>query len=526
MDDSDATSARYRELIDQLQQLNMIGIALSKEKDTSELLKQILTCAIDLTNSDGGTIYSIKEGNAEFAFMCSHTLGITPDQPLSKKPQPIPLYLDDGKANDQTVVVYVALSNVTINIDDVYVGGKFDFTGSKQVDKKLNYRTKSMLTIPLCDQENTVIGVLQLINALEKDKKTIVPFSSKRQLVAESLASQAAITLTNQQLIEDQKALFEGFIKVIASAIDEKSPYTSNHCFRVPELALLIAGAVKDDCKHAYQDKHFTEEQIYELKIAAWLHDCGKVTTPEHVIDKSTKLETIIDRIDTVKQRYEHLKLQAENNALKQQLAAAGMTPNTNITEQVQQLDEELAFLEAANTGGEFMSAESQERVKMIGQQQMHYQNGAHEALLTEEEIYNLCIAKGTLTTEERLTINNHIVVTQKMLHTLPYPQYLKNVVEIAGNHHEKRDGSGYPQGLTGDELSLQARIMCIADVFEALTAADRPYKRPNTLSESINIMQKMDADGHFDTTLLNFCIEQDVFKQYAEQFLAEEQCC
>jgi len=516
------TTHSVQELIDQLQQLNLIGIALSKEKDTKQLLKQILFGAVHLTHSDGGTIYTINDHKeAEFAYMYSKTLGIHPDDVLQKKPDPIPLYTDNGEPNEHMAVVYAALNNITININDVYAGGKFDVSGSKKVDRELNYRTKSMLTIPLCDQENTVIGVLQLINALSETGNEIITFTEENQLIAESLASQAAITLTNQRLIADQKDLFEAFIKVIAAAIDEKSPYTSKHCFRVPELALLLAKAVNDSDQGVYQDVSFSEDDFYELKIAAWLHDCGKVTTPEHVIDKSTKLETIYDRMETVSHRFELLKCQKQIDSLQRQLSAAGLeVRDDGLSAELQKLDEDRDFLKTANIGGEYMPPNAQTRVKNIGKTLL----SDSAQLLTENEIHNLCVPKGTLTSEERLTINHHIVVTQDMLKKLPYPKYLSNVIEIAGNHHERADGAGYPNGLKQEEMSLRARIMCIADVFEALTAADRPYKLPKTLTESLGIIDKMNDQGHFDKDLVNLFVQDKVYLQYAHAFLSDAQ--
>ena len=342
--------------------------------------------------------------------------------------------------------------------------------------------------------------------------------------MVEALASQAAVAITNKNLIRDLEALFESFIKLIASAIDEKSPYTGGHCARVPEITIMLAEAVAGTKDGPFADVVFSEKEMYELKIAAWLHDCGKVATPPHVVDKGTKLETIFDRIELIKTRMELLKRDAEIAFLKRQLN--GQAPESFDDEYkttISQIDANMKFIEECNVGGEFMKPELQDRVKSIAQQQLNI-NNKETNILTDEEMRNLNIPKGTLLPEEREIINDHIVITIEMLEQLPYPKNLKNVPEFAGGHHEKMDGTGYPKGLNQSQMSTQARMMAFADIYEALTAADRPYKDGKKLSQAMRIMGFMKNDYHIDEDLFEIFVKSGVYKKYATEYVAEIQ--
>ena len=347
----------------------------------------------------------------------------------------------------------------------------------------------------------------------------------------ESLASQGAVALTNKRLVAELKNLFESFIKLIATAIDKKSPYTGGHCERVPEIAMLLADAVEKTTEGRYKDFSMTEDERYELYIAAWLHDCGKVATPPHVVDKGMKLETITDRIETVDTRFEVLKRDAEIKFLKQkiQLLEAGSNngalsiAQTKFKRAIKQLNSDKEFIRKTNRGGEFMEEDDQNRVASIG----NYQIEADEKkipFLDEKEVRNLQIPKGTLLPEERETINEHIVITIDMLEKLPYPKNLKNVPEFAGGHHEKLDGTGYPKGLKDEDMSVQAKIMAIADIYEALTAADRPYKDGKKLSQAMRIMGFMKEDYEIDKDLFEIFVKEGVYKEYAKKYLGNDQ--
>ncbi len=517
-----------------LQQLNEIGIALSSEKDTPRLLEMILLGAKRITGADGGTLYTVTpDQTLKFEIIRTDSMKIAMggSSGLEIPYAPIPLLDRNGKPNDHMVVAHAALHERTVSIADAYTEKGFDFSGTRAFDAQTGYRSRSFLTIPMKNHENDVIGVLQLINKLDPATNNVIAFDTDDQRLAESLASQAAVALTNKRLISELKALFEAFIQLIAGAIDDKSPYTGGHCRRVPVLTMLLARAASDAESGPLKDFSLSEKDIYELEIAAWLHDCGKITVPEYVVDKSTKLETIFDRIDLVKARYEILRRDARIHCLERQSRCQKTGDELGIMLLQQeyemacrQFDEEVAFLERSNIGGEFMTPADQEKVRALGNRFWTDRTGTQRALLDENEIYNLCIARGTLNNEERNVINNHIVATIKMLEALPFPKHLRNVPEYAGGHHERMDGKGYPKGLKRDQMSVQARIMAIADIFEALTAADRPYKSAKRLSESLAILGKMKKDKHVDPDLFDIFINTKVYLQYAEQFLKPEQ--
>jgi len=532
------------DLFGRLEQLNEIGTALSQEKDTGHLLEQILIAAKAITRSDGGTLYLLESSDEgprlRFAIMRTDSLGIamggTTGSPISF--YPVHLYGKDGKPNNQMVAAYAALTGKTVSIADAYSEEGFDFSGTRNFDKKTGYRSKAFLTVPMKNHQSEIIGVLQLINSKDPATGEIGPFSHSDQRLAESLASQAAIALTNRQLIDQLERLFESFIALINTAIDEKSPYTGGHCQRVPKLTMLLAEAVNETTEGPLRNFNMTEADRYELKIAGLLHDCGKVTTPVHVVDKATKLETIFDRINLLDTRFEVLKRDLEIAALKQKIDLARQPSPENVDardrlgqieqtlrESLRRLESDREFLRHCNVGGEFMPPEAQERVKQIGTGFKWIDASGRTAdFLTQDEIKNLTISRGTLTHEERETINHHIVATIKMLEALPWPKHLRNVPEYAGGHHERMDGKGYPRRLKREEMSVQARVMGIADIFEALTAKDRPYKRGKTLTESLNILGRFKLNGHIDQDLFDVFVRRKVYLRYAEQFLDREQ--
>ncbi len=348
----------------------------------------------------------------------------------------------------------------------------------------------------------------------------MIPFSSEDQQLAESLASQAAIALTNRLLISHLENLFESFINLINAAIDDKSPYTGGHCERVPVLTMLLADAVNEVKVGPLKDFRMTDKDRYELKIAGLLHDCGKVTTPVHVVDKSTKLETIFDRVHLVDTRFEVVKRDAEIASLRAQAAGDAGAAGA-LAARLREIDEDRTFLRRANVGGEAMKDADVARVEMIARKyRWRDEEGREVDFLTAEELGNLTIRRGTLTAEERHIINHHIEVTIEMLEALPWPKHLKNVPEYAGGHHERMDGKGYPRGLTRDQMSVQARCMGIADIFEALTAKDRPYKPGKTLSASLAILGRFKLEGHVDPDLFDVFMWDKVYLKYAKQFL------
>ncbi|MGB4810964.1 MAG: HD domain-containing phosphohydrolase [Methylophilaceae bacterium] len=522
-------------LLQRLERLNAIGVALSAERDNKRLLEMILYGAIEITNADSGTLYTLTEDkrNLKFEILSNATLqvklGGTTGQEIPLLP--IPLYLADGSANLSTVAAYATLQNKTVNIANAYEEKDFDFSGTRKYDDLVGYHSQSFLTIPMKNHEDEIIGVLQLINAIDINTGKITIFSDANQRLVESLASQAAVAMTNHSLIEGLKKLLESFVKLIANAIDEKSPHTGGHCRRVPELTLMLAQAAIDTNIGSLKDFTLSDKEFYALTIAGWLHDCGKITTPESVMDKATKLSTMYDRIELIAQRFALLKKQAECNSQQKQLASLQqgiavdfVKMQADLTEFYQQCDADLIFLRQINFGAESMAVEAKQRIEKIAALPFADELGQPMPFLTENEVYNLHIERGTLNQEERAIINNHIIVSIEMLESLPYPKDFQRVPEYAGGHHERMDGRGYPRGLTGEQMSVPARVMAIADIFEALTSADRPYKKPKTLTESLNILGKMKLDNHIDPDLFDLFVREKIYLKYAYAFLEPEQ--
>ena len=521
------------DLLKRLEQLNHIGIALSQERDITKLLEAILVAAKDITHADGGTLYRMTEDKSlKFEIIRNDTLGIAMGGTTGVEIPFYPIYLfdKDGTPIKTMVAAYAVHNDRSVNIADAYTAEGFDFTGTKNFDKKTGYRSTSFLTVPMKNHEGEVIGVLQLLNCKDPASGAVVAFSDADQHLAESLASQAAIALTNRLLINHLENLFESFIGLINSAIDDKSPYTGGHCQRVPMLTMMLAEATSGCKVGPLRDFSMTERDRYELKIAGLLHDCGKVTTPVHVVDKATKLQTIFDRIVLVDTRFEVVRRDAEIAALRERLQLldrenASGAPGAEYERRLKQIEDDREFLRRANVGGEAMKEEDVVRVQEISKR-YRWRNGSGDTadFLSDDELKNLTIRYGTLTSDERQIINHHIEVTIQMLEALPWPRHLKNVPEYAGGHHERMDGKGYPRGLTREQMSVQARCMGIADIFEALTAKDRPYKKGKTLTESLTILGKMKQTGHVDPDLFDIFMWEKVYEKYARQFLDPDQ--
>ncbi len=567
---------RYRTLVD-------LGIALSAERNHGRLMEMILKGAKSITNADGGTLYLVTEGNdaLRFEIMLNDTLNVAMGGTSGKDIPFPPLRLHDeaGAPNHKNVASSCALTADTINIEDAYDAEKFDFSGTKAFDAKTGYRSKSFLTVPLKNHDGEVTGVLQLINARDS-RNRVIAFGAEIALMIEALASQAAVALDNARLIESQKQLFKAFIQLIAGAIDAKSPYTGGHCNRVPIITEMLAKAACDSTEGPFADFSLTEDEWYELGIAGGLHDCGKVTTPEYVVDKATKLETIYNRIHEVRMRFEVMKRDAVIQYLEGLVAGEEDADSLKaaLDARLARIDDDFAFVAECNVGGEFMAPERIERLKAVAEQTwvrtlddtlglsieemrvrdpdapkppvvekvladqswhvVPHEKSVDPARYAAEgiklmpcahrfnrgEVYNLAIGRGTLTAEDRFIINDHIIQTILMLKALPFPKTLRRVAEWAGGHHEKMDGSGYPKKLRREEMSLPARMMAIADIFEALTACDRPYKKAKALSEAIKIMSFMVKDQHIDPDLWELFLTSGVWKDYAEKFLRADQ--
>lgn len=522
-------------LTEHLRHLTDIGLALSGEQNRDRLLEMIVSLARSITHADAGTLYIVDDSGAKLEFVVLQNdtmnvrLGGTSGNAITLPP--VSLFDDAGQENHANVSSHVALAREVVNIEDVYCAEGYDFTGTRRYDAATGYRSQSMLVIPMENHEHEIIGVLQLLNAKEPASGAVTAFSPVGLAAVQSLASQAAVALTNTQLINGLKALLYSFMQSIAAAIDAKSPYTRGHIDRVVDLTMRIAEAVNAQTDGPYKDVHFGENELEELKLAAWMHDVGKITTPVHVVDKATKLEAIVDRIEMVATRFKLIgkALQAELLEKLLELAGTGASRQemVGVTEEMErrrlELEDDLLFVVSCNKPGEFMSDERIERVKAIAART--YMDGdEHKPWLTEDEVKNLCIRKGTLTDAERKIIEDHTVVTIDMLSRLPFPKRLSRVPEFAGAHHEKLDGTGYPNHIGGDALSLQARILAVADVFEALTAKDRPYKEPMKLSQAMKIMGFMVKDKHVDPEVFGLFNSAEVYKEYALTHLSPAQ--
>lgn len=509
-----------------LERVLQVGLALGQERNRERLLERIVVAAQDLCRADGGTLYLRDDDDTlRFAIMRTTSLGIalggTTGHPIDLPP--VPMYKAGGAPNHHHVASHCALSNTAVNIPDAYDAEGFDFSGTRRFDALNGYRSLSFLALPMTNQKGRVIGVLQLINAQYQGQT--VPFARDRQDLVEALSAQAAVALENAQLLTQQRDLMEAFIKVIAAAIDEKSPYTGGHCRRVPLLTEMFARVVCEQRTGPFADFNLSEEEWYALHIAGWLHDCGKVTTPVHVMDKATKLETIFDRIDLVRSRFAVLRREAEIRCLyaAQEAPEHVAKHHQTLHQEVDSLERDLQFLERINIGSEHMEDKDRNRVHDIAKREYFDARGQRQPVLTVEEVESLCVRRGTLTDDERRVINGHMVQTCRMLEALPFPPSLRNVPEYACGHHERMDGSGYPRGLYAGDMSVPARIMAIADVFEALTAQDRPYKKGKPLSETMAIIGAMKRNNHLDPDLVDVFVSSGVYRMYARRMLPPE---
>jgi HD-GYP domain-containing protein (c-di-GMP phosphodiesterase class II) len=505
---------------DKIKRLADIGIALSAEKDIEKLLQMIVDEATDFTNADGGTLYILEEGHLHFKIMLNKSMnfraGGTSNNPINLPPV---------KLDPHNVSANAALTGETINIPDVYEAEGFDFTGPRKYDEATGYRSKSMLVVPMENQDAEIIGVLQLLNTIDPISGEVVSFHDENVALTRSLASQAAVSITNTRLIQDMEELFNSFVRVMATAIDERSPYTGGHIRRVAELGELMCDVINNADAGKFKDVTFSPDEQKEMMIAGWMHDVGKVTTPVHIMDKSTKLETISDTVELVKSRFGLIEAVIRNEWLekKTELLETG-APKSDIEkgevelkESLEQLHDDLEFLVKSNTGGEFMSDDKLERVKAIGER-TYSLNGDNSRYLSDGEVENLCIRKGTLLDSERKLMQDHVVVTAKMLKQIPFTKALSRVPEFASGHHECVDGSGYPLGLKGDELSLGARILNLVDFYEALSASDRPYKKAMPIEKVLSILQAEADHGKIDADLLALFLKERVWELYEAQ--------
>lgn len=511
---------------DKIQKLNNIGIALSSEENLDTLLEMIVSEAKNLTHADGGTLYLLEGDFLRFKVVQTDSLGIKMGGTSAQISWPLlPLYLEDGSQNKKMVAVTSVLEDRVISIPDVYEIEGFSFEGTKEFDKRTKYRSKSMLVIPLKNHEHQIIGVLQLINKLDSLSLEPIVFDEDDASTTLSLASQAAVSITNKMLLQGLENLLEAFLNSIIFAIGKKSPYTEGHIRRMVRLTLMLTEAIHED-ETIYKDKRFRLEDFKQINFAALMHDIGKLATPEYVVDKATKLETLFDRVALVESRIEVIKKALEISFLHQKIALvqanrpeAIASLEAKLQSDITALEEQCHFIKKHNVGSEFMNDEHVAMIQKIAQEAWVIDGKSYE-ILTPNETYNLSVQRGTLTNEERAIINEHAKISVDILTNLPFPKKYKEIPQISGNHHEKINGKGYPQGLKGDEISFEARILAIADIFEALTASDRPYKKGNPLSVAMKILYFMAKDGDLDKEIVKFFYTSGLYLEYAHEML------
>jgi len=514
-----------------IKRLTRIGESLSSETDLHKIWDMMLEEAVEFTNADGATIYQVSEDKKylDFEVLFNGTMKLRLGGVRGPVGWPsIPLFDENGNPRLSNIVTNVYHLKRSLCFDDVYIQEEFDVSGTKKADKDHDYRSKSMLTIPLKNHEDEVLGVIQIINAMDDDGN-ILGFTEDHKTMLNSLASQAAIALSNRKLIDDLESLLMQFMRSIATGIERKSKYSSDHIMRVAMLTDMIAAKLNASDNGHFKDLSFTEDQLKELSMAGWMHDVGKIITPEFIMDKSTKLETIMDRIDLVSKRFEmmHLVLDLMQKSLHDseldEIIKVVFGEELDSTSIHTWLDDAFQFISRLNFGGEFVPDADLERVAKIASIKLSYLDNDY-ILLTENETINLQIRRGTLTSDEMKQMSAHVSVTWDMLSQLSFPKKYKNVAFYASTHHEKLNGKGYPRGLTAEDLPLQSRIIAVADIFEALTAADRPYKKAKTLSESLKIMAFCVKDGDLDQDLLDFFMDSGLYLDFARQYMKEDQ--
>ncbi len=515
--------ARCRAAGRDLERLSKVGIALSSERNLNRLLERILEEARAINAADAGTLYTLdaERGVLNYQILQNESMGIRMGGHSGEQINlpPVPL-------ERQYVSAHVALTRETVNIPDVYEAAGFDFTGPRKYDSITGYRSRSMLVVPIVGPDDDVIGVLQLINARRRDSGEVVPFLSRNVERTQALASQAGISLTNARLILDLQQYLEGLIQVMATAVDEKSAHTSGHIHRVTRYSVLLAQSVNQCADGSFGGFRFNEEELEEIRIAGLLHDIGKIVIPEHIVSKATKLERVYDRIDLIRTRFSVIRRGIELGAMRRKIECARDAGcrarwhdiEDELAAELDELSDDLKFLESINTGGEFMAPERKARLDGIAEKIFVDDQGTVQPYLIEDEIRNLSISRGTLLPEELQIIRRHAEASIRLLAQIPFSKKLRNVPVFAGDHHEMLNGSGYPQGKRAEDLPLQSRILAVADIFDALTASDRPYRKADPCERAYAILRDEVARGRLDGRLVELFISAGVQQRFASE--------
>lgn len=482
-----------------------IGIALTAEKDYNKLLERILTEARNITNADGGTLYILENNKLHHKIMQTKSMNIYKGGAGEK------ISFPPVEMVHSNVSAYCAITKQAINIPDVYFSELFDFSGPKKFDEATGYCTKSILVIPLINREGKVIGVLQLINSLDTNNEP-VPFDKHLENIVKSLASQAGIAIENMQFVEEIKRFFESFVEVMATAIDERTPYNSNHSKNIARLVDKFANYLNTVDEGNYKNTYFDINKINEIVTAAWLHDIGKIAVPIEILDKPTRLG---DRIHNLMLRLELIKTKLRLNYLEKINSETLDDSNKKALENqwetdTKYLEEATKFILEVNSPTTFIDRDKLDKLNEIRNKKF---DGIQEENITDKEFEDLSIVKGTITKEERAAIENHVRVTEKILSKMTFPDYLKNVPDWAAKHHELLDGSGYCKGCDEKDLPIEVRMLTIVDIYDALTAKDRPYKSEMDNEKACEILEGMVDEGKLDTELVKEFIESRIWE-------------
>lgn len=472
------TEKQYEEVLE-------MGILLTIEKNHDCLFELIMENAMTITNCDGGTLYLYENKELHFKIMKTVSLGICKggNGEVINMP-PVPL-------KEENVCAYSAIHEEIVNVADVYHSDKFDFSGPRRYDAMTGYRTKSMLVIPLKNHEGQLIGVLQLINAMVDGE--VVPFDCGYEKVVMSLASQASISISNLRYLGEFKDMMYSYAETMATIIDERTPYNGNHTKNVTQYAVGFASYLNQEHKAGRYEKYFDENRREQLMLAASLHDIGKMSIPLEIMDKSTKLGNLFRGI---MDRYQLLRCYYKIDYYEQRISWDEYEEKCNYLDKAEELVENVNTLPN-------LPEELEPQIRELADLIYEEHSGKKIPYLTEEEAECLLIKRGTLTKKERKIMENHVVITHNILSKINFSTHYSNVPKWAGAHHEFLDGSGYPNHLTAEELPVEVRILSLADIFEALVARDRPYKKPMPVEKALEILSSMSAEGKLDQELV-----------------------
>jgi HD-GYP domain-containing protein (c-di-GMP phosphodiesterase class II) len=501
----EGTTALADKLKDLIRRLNQIGIALSSETHLPTLLELLVREVRLFTRADAGSLY-FKVGNQlRFQVAQNDTLAVRKTV-LTGAFRPYPISLDKT-----SIAGYVAVTGETLNISDVYqISPDAEYRFNQTFDERNDYRTRSMLALPLGNHDNEIIGVLQLINALD-EKGNVTVFDSDHVDLVASLASQAAVAIQNARLITAIHEVFAALVRYSASAIDARSPHTAGHSRRVATYCLRLARAVNDEKEGPFAHVHFSDKELEELNYAAWLHDIGKIGVREEVLEKVDRLtpaamELIANRVEMIK-----MAILYEAQLHGGQAGGAPQDPAGEVERRLEEADQDLEFIRQINRA-KWIKAEQVERVRQIQRETFRDARGQIRPYLTEEEAHHLCVREGNLTSEEYEEIRGHVLHTLNIINKIPFAKDLERIPLIAAAHHEKLDGSGYPLGLKAGDIMIQARILGLADVYDALTATDRPYRGAMPIEEALKILTREAETGKLDRDLVELFVTKKLY--------------